>query len=57
MKITDIQLEEKRKIQLEEKKKILKGLEIAYEKLLAFKKMTNSELVVLRNNEIVRIKP
>jgi hypothetical protein len=43
--------------QLEEKNKILKGLEKAYEKLLAFKKMKNSDLVVLRNNKIVKIKP
>ncbi|GAA0880411.1 hypothetical protein GCM10009119_33810 [Algoriphagus jejuensis] len=44
-------------IQTEEKIKILKGLEIAYEKLLEFKKMKNSELVVLRDNKIVKIKP
>jgi hypothetical protein len=44
-------------IQIEEKNKILKGLEKAYEKLLEFKKTKNSELVVLRNNKIVKIKP
>jgi hypothetical protein len=44
-------------IQLEEKNKILKGLEKVYEKLLEYKKMKNSELVVLRDNKIVRIKP
>jgi len=44
-------------IQIEEKNKILKGLEKAYEKLLEFKKSKNSELVVLRDNKIVRIKP
>lgn len=44
-------------IQIEEKDKILKGLEKAYEKLLEFKKMKNSELVVLRDNKIVKIKP
>lgn len=43
--------------QIEEKNKILKGLEIAYQKLLEFKKQKNSELVVLRDNKIVRIKP
>jgi hypothetical protein len=43
--------------QLEEKNKILKGLEKVYEKLLAFKKTKNSELVVLRNDKIVKIKP
>jgi hypothetical protein len=43
--------------QIEEKNKILKGLEKTYEKLLAFKKSKNSELVILRNNQIVKIKP
>ncbi|MBC9810986.1 hypothetical protein H9Y05_00715 [Crocinitomicaceae bacterium CZZ-1] len=43
--------------QKEEKGKILKGLEKVYEKLLEFKKQKNSELVVLKNNQIVRIKP
>jgi len=44
-------------IQIEEKAKILKGLEKVYEKLLDFKKTKNSELVVLRDNKIVKIKP
>jgi len=44
-------------IQIEEKNKILKGLEKVYEKLLEFKKTKNSELVVMRDNKIVRIKP
>jgi hypothetical protein len=44
-------------IQIEEKNKILKGLEKAYEKLLEFKKLKNSELVVLRDNKIVKLKP
>jgi hypothetical protein len=42
---------------IEEKNKILKGLEKVYEKLLEFKKMKNSELVILRENKIVKIKP
>ncbi|MDY3530263.1 hypothetical protein PG593_10810 [Riemerella anatipestifer] len=42
---------------IEEKNKILKGLEKVYEKLLEFKKMKNSELVVLRDNKIVKVKP
>ena len=42
---------------IEEKTKILKGLEIAYQKLIEFKKQKNSVLVVLRDNKIVRIKP
>jgi hypothetical protein len=44
-------------IQIDEKNKILKGLEKVYEKLLEFKKMKNSELVILRDNKIVKIKP
>lgn len=42
---------------IDEKNKILKGLEKVYEKLLKFKKMKNSELVILRDNKIVKIKP
>ncbi len=45
-----------REIQIKEKNDILKGLEKVYEKLLEFKKSKNSELVVLRNNKIVKIK-
>ena len=41
----------------EEKNKILKGLELVYDKLIAFKKSKNSELVVLRDNKIIKIKP
>lgn len=43
--------------QIEERNKILKGLEKAYAKLLEFKKLKNSELVVLRDNKIIKIKP
>ena len=39
------------------KTKILKGLEKAYEKMLEFKKEKNSEIVVIRENKIVKIKP
>jgi len=42
---------------IEEKDKILKGLEKVYEKLLELKRMKNSELVILRDNKIVKIKP
>jgi hypothetical protein len=42
---------------IEEKDKILKGLEKVYEKLLEFKRMNNSELVILHDNKIVKIKP
>jgi hypothetical protein len=37
--------------------KILKGLELSYERLIEFKKKMNSELVVLQDGKIVRIKP
>ncbi|GHT20321.1 hypothetical protein AGMMS4957_06850 [Bacteroidia bacterium] len=47
--------QDRQNIELE--KKILKGLDIAYEKLLADKKANNGELIVLRGDEIVRIKP
>jgi hypothetical protein len=39
------------------KNKIVKGLELAYQKMLEFKRQKNSEVVVIRDNKIVRIKP
>jgi hypothetical protein len=42
---------------IDEKNKILKGLEKVYEKLIEFKKAKNSELVIIRDNKIVKIKP
>jgi len=41
----------------ERRSKIIKGLEKAYEKMLEFKKKNNSEIVVIRENKIVKIKP
>lgn len=43
--------------QIEMKDKILVGLKIAYGRLLEFKKMKNLELVIIRNNKIMKIKP
>ncbi len=43
--------------QKEEKNKILKGLEKVYEKLIEFKRQKNSELVILKDNQIVKVKP
>lgn len=43
--------------QMELRDKILFGLEKTYEKLIEFKKQKNSVLVVMRDGEIVRIKP
>ena len=37
--------------------KILDALDKVYDKLIEFKKKNNSELIVLENNKIVRIKP
>jgi hypothetical protein len=45
------------KEQLELRDKILFGLEKVYEKLIEFKKQKNTELVVMRGGEIVKIKP
>lgn len=42
---------------IDEKNKILKGLEIAYQRLIEYKKAKNSVLVVMRDNKIVKIKP
>jgi len=43
--------------QMEMKDEILIGLEKVYERLIEFKKQKNSELVVLLDNKIVKIKP
>ena len=37
--------------------KILDGMDKVYEKLLEFKKKMNSELVVLKDDKITRVKP
>ncbi|MCF8322364.1 MAG: hypothetical protein K9I26_04395 [Flavobacterium sp.] len=42
---------------IERRNKIIFGLEKAYEKMLEFKKLKNSEIVIIRENKIVRIKP
>lgn len=38
-------------------KKILEGMDKVYEKLIAFKRKMNSDLVVIKDDKIVRIKP
>ena len=45
------------KEQMELYDKISKGLELTYERLLEFKKYKKTELVVMRDNKIVKIKP
>ena len=37
--------------------KILESMDKVYEKLIEFKKKMNSDLVVLKDDKIVRIKP
>jgi len=37
--------------------KIIDGMDKVYEKLIAYKKQMNSELVVLKEGKVVRIKP
>ena len=39
------------------RQRILEGMDKVYEKLIAFKIKMNSELVILQNDKIVRIKP
>lgn len=41
----------------EHQQKIIDGMEKVYENLIEFKKRANSELVVMENDKIVRIKP
>jgi hypothetical protein len=37
--------------------KILEAMDKVYEKLIEFKRRTNSELVILKDNQIIREKP
>ncbi|RLD22185.1 MAG: hypothetical protein DRI69_01995 [Bacteroidetes bacterium] len=37
--------------------KIIEGLELAYKKLVIFKKQNNSPLIVSKNGEIIKIDP
>jgi len=43
--------------QIELKDKIVKGLEKVYERLIEFKKTQKSELVIMKGDKIVKIKP
>ena len=38
-------------------KRILEGMDKVYEKLIEFKRKMNSELVILKDEKIVRVKP
>jgi hypothetical protein len=37
--------------------KILEGMDKVYDKLIEFKKRMNSELVILKDDKIIRVKP
>ncbi|MEL1247972.1 hypothetical protein [Flavobacterium helocola] len=37
--------------------KILEGMDLVYEKLIAFKKRMNSDIVVIQDKKVVHIKP
>ena len=43
--------------QSELRDKIVAGLEIAYKRMLKFKRQKNSEVVVMSEGKIVRLKP
>lgn len=46
-----------KKAEIDFKNKLLKGLEEAYDKMLEFKKQHNSEVVIMRGDKIIRLKP
>ncbi len=39
------------------REKIVAGLELAYQRMLEFKKQKNSELVIMKDGKIVKVKP
>lgn len=43
--------------QIEFRNKLLAGLDLAYKRLLEYKKYKKTELVVMQGDKIVRIKP
>ena len=43
--------------QMELKNKILRGLEKAYEKLIEFKRQKNTELVIMKDGKVIKVKP
>ena len=42
---------------ISDRDKILKGMEKVHEQLIESKKKNNSELIIMINNQIVRVKP
>jgi len=53
MKPTEQQI----KAQEQELNKILKGLDMAYERMLEFKRYKKSKVVIMRDGQIVEIEP
>ena len=43
--------------EIERRNKILAGLKIAYARMLEFKRQKNSELIIMRDDKILRIRP
>ena len=41
----------------EKREKIVKGLELAYTRLIAYKKMKNTPLIVSKNGKVVELDP
>jgi len=37
--------------------KVLKGLELSYQRLIEYKRRKNSELVIVKDGKIVKVKP
>ncbi|QBO57429.1 hypothetical protein [Chryseobacterium salivictor] len=42
---------------IQRKNKIIKGLEKAYDKMIELKRKNNGEIVVIKDDKIVKIKP
>lgn len=47
----------KKHVRTENQAKILKAMDTVYEKLIAYKKKMNSDLVIMKDGKIVRVKP
>ncbi len=45
------------KARTENQAKIIAGMDKVYEKLVEFKRKINGEIVILKDNKIVRVKP
>jgi hypothetical protein len=43
--------------QLERQEKIIAGVKIAYKRMLEFKRQKNSEVIVMREGQVIRLQP